>query len=154
MVTKDDKFVRYRGNYRWNAVKREPYKRVPINKPDKAKSPQDWALIVRNVLIGQEGDISSMHLRYFEINKGGYSSLEYHNHEHIVIAVRGKGTVRLADRKITLKPFDALYIAPKTIHQLSNRHDEPFGFFCIVKARRDTPKLVSPTNPLTVTHAR
>jgi len=147
MVARPCKLVRYKGGYLWRSVKRERYKQVPINKKSAHKeSPQDWALIVRNVLIGQEGDTGSMHLRYFEISKGGYSSLEYHNHEHIVIGVRGKGTVRLANRKITLRPFDALYIAPRTIHQLSNRYDEPFGFFCIVKAKRDKPKIVSPTD--------
>lgn len=129
---KKDKVVRYRGDFKWKGVKVEPYK----------KGPAGWTQIVRNVLIGAEGDPSSMHLRYFEINKGGYSSLEYHNHEHIVVCLRGKGKIRLEDRVFTVKPYDAVYIAPKTVHQLSNSEDEPFGFFCIVKAKRDEPVIV------------
>lgn len=132
MVERQSKVIRYRGRYRWRSVKTEPYK----------KDLEGWALIVRNVLIGQEGDGASMHLRYFEISEGGCSSLEYHNHEHIVIGIRGKGTIRLGDRQVLIKPLDAVYIAPKTIHQLSNNHEEPFGFFCIVKAKRDAPKIV------------
>lgn len=129
---KKDKVVRYRGAFKWKGIKVEPYK----------KSPGGWTQIVRNVLIGNEGDSSSMHLRYFEISKGGCSSLEYHNHEHIVVCLRGKGKIKLSDRVVTVKPYDAVYIAPKTVHQQSNSEDEPFGFFCIVKAKRDKPVLV------------
>ncbi len=132
VVNNKSKVIRYGKSYRWRQIKREPYK----------KDPQGWASIERNVLIGREGDASSMHLRYFEIHRGGSSSLELHNHEHIVICIRGNGRIRLGDREIKVKPFDALYIAPMTVHQLKNKEDEPFGFFCIVKAKRDRPKVL------------
>jgi hypothetical protein len=38
--------------------------------------------------------------------------------------------------------LDTLYIAPEAPHQLSNPFREPFGFFCIVNAKRDKPKMI------------
>jgi ribulose-bisphosphate carboxylase large chain len=40
--------------------------------------------------------------------------------------------------------LDTLYIAPEVPHQLTNPYKEPFGFFCIVNAKRDRPKLLKP----------
>ncbi|MFQ3574440.1 MAG: cupin domain-containing protein, partial [Thermodesulfovibrionales bacterium] len=81
-------------------------------------------------------------LRYFEIQKGGKSSLEYHRHEHIVVCIRGRGFIKLDKKIYPLNHLDVVYISPKTIHQLKNPFDEPFGFLCIVKAKRDKPVLV------------
>ncbi len=127
-----DKIYRHKGQCRWSGVKRERYKL------------QDggWSAISRNVLVGNNGESVKFHLRYFEIASGGYSSKEKHNHEHVVICVKGKGKVLIGNKSHSIKHLDTIYIAPNTVHQLSNPYDEPFGFFCIVNAKRDKPKLV------------
>jgi quercetin dioxygenase-like cupin family protein len=38
--------------------------------------------------------------------------------------------------------MDTVYISPDTVHQLLNPFDAPFGFLCIVNARRDKPKVL------------
>ncbi len=78
-------------------------------------------------------------VRYFEITPGGCSSLEYHNHAHVVICIRGKGKLKLGKKYRILKYFDIAYIAPNEIHQLLNPFKEPFGFICIVDSERDKP---------------
>ncbi|MBI5188667.1 MAG: cupin domain-containing protein [Nitrospirae bacterium] len=126
------KLYRYKGNFRWHGIRIERYK--PGGK--------DWSDIIRQTLIGNHGESAKFHLRYFEISPGGHSSLERHRHEHVVICVRGKGRV-LTDKKTnTLNFLDTLYIAPDTPHQLSNPFDKPFGFLCIVNAKRDRPKIL------------
>jgi ribulose-bisphosphate carboxylase large chain len=127
-----DRILRHRENFTWTGVKTERYK----------STEGAWAAISRTVLIGNRGESAKFHLRYFEIAPGGFSSLEQHRHEHVVICVRGKGRVVMGRRKQTLHYLDTAYLAPDTVHQLSNPFDEPFGFLCIVNARRDRPRTV------------
>jgi ribulose-bisphosphate carboxylase large chain len=42
-------------------------------------------------LSGKRGESQRFHVRYFEIAPGGYSTLEKHEHEHVVIPIRGRG---------------------------------------------------------------
>jgi ribulose-bisphosphate carboxylase large chain len=127
-----DKIYRHKGACRWDGVIIERYKQ------------QDggWSSIARHVLVGKSGESASFHLRYFEIAPKGFSSREKHRHEHVVICIRGKGRVLIGDTSHTIKYLDTVYLAPNTVHQLSNPYDEPFGFFCIVNAKRDKPKLI------------
>ena len=95
---------------------------------------------VRRVeLIGKFGERSRTDLRYFEIEPGGYSSLEKHLHTHIVIGARGRGVLVLGTRRETMSPMDVACIGPLEAHQLRNESSEPFGFFCIVDHDRDRP---------------
>ncbi len=91
-------------------------------------------------MIGDCGETAKFHLRYFEIMPEGYSSFETHKHEHVVIGIRGRGKARLNKRNIDIKFLDVLYINPNTPHRFYNPYKEPFGFFCIVNAKRDRPK--------------
>ena len=95
---------------------------------------------VRRVeLVGRFGERSRTDLRYFEVEPGGYSSLETHLHAHIVIGARGRGVLVLGSRRETLSPMDVACIGPLEPHQLRNESPEPFGFFCIVDHDRDRP---------------
>ena len=126
------KLYRHRKNYSWQGIKTEKYK----------PKGGDWSDIVRRVIVGNKGESAKFHLRYFEISPGGHSSLEKHKHEHVVICVRGKGSILTEKRNNKLNFLDTIYVSPGTPHQLSNPFDEPFGFFCIVNARRDRPKIL------------
>lgn len=127
-----DRLYKHRGDHTWKGVKTEKYK----------PTGNGWADIVRRVIIGSHGESAGFHLRYFEISPGGYSSFEKHRHEHVVICIKGKGKALTGKKKHTLQFLDTLYIAPNTPHQLSNPFSEPFGFLCIVNAKRDRPKLL------------
>ena len=132
-----NKIYRYKGNFRWSGVKTEKYKQKDSTQKDK-----NWSAIARNVLIGNQGETCKFHLRYFEIEPNGYSSLERHRHEHVVVCIRGRGKIRMDEKTYSLNYLDTAYVAPNTVYQLINPHDEPFGFFCIVNAKRDKPKLI------------
>lgn len=100
--------------------------------------------IIRRVILGEKESDLPFQIRYFEIRPGGYSSLECHNHRHAVVVIRGKGKMFLKSRVHDLKPFDSVYIGKNVIHQFHQAGREPFGFLCIVAARRDRPRLVTP----------
>lgn len=99
--------------------------------------------IIRRVVLGEKETDLSFQIRYFEIRRGGYSSLECHAHRHAVIVIRGRGKMFLKTRVHDLKLFDAVYIGKNVIHQFHQTGREPFGFLCMVPAKRDRPKLVS-----------
>jgi len=122
----------FQSDFTWKGVKVRSYK----NKGD------DWSGMIRQVLVGDHGETAKFHLRYFEIGPGGYSSFETHKHEHVVIGIRGRGKAKLNRRVTDIKYLDVLYVNPNTPHRLFNPFEEPFGFFCIVNARRDRPRPV------------
>jgi ribulose-bisphosphate carboxylase large chain len=122
---------RYKGSFGWKGVKKEVYKH----------DGDDWSKIFRRVLIGDNVTAKS-HVRYFEIAPGGNSSFERHRHEHIVIGLRGKGRVRLDKRYYKVNFLDVVYVSSDTPHQFLNPFSEPFGFLCIVPAKRDRPVLM------------
>ncbi len=125
-------FYRHKGDMCWRGVRDEPYKTAEGG----------WAGIIRRILIGGRGESAKFHVRYFEIAPGGNSSLERHRHEHVVICVKGEGIVRTGKAKKKMVFMDTVYIAPDAVHQLLNPFDAPFGFLCIVNAKRDKPKVL------------
>jgi quercetin dioxygenase-like cupin family protein len=99
--------------------------------------------VTRMALVGGQGEAAAFHLRYFEIAPGGHSSREHHEHEHAVVVMRGRGEVTLGGEVHQLSFGDTVYVAPHEVHQFRNASsDEPFGFLCVVDARRDRPVIV------------
>ncbi len=123
----------FRRNFRWEGVEVEPYK-LSTHRGG------EFCGASRQVLVGAKGERVKFHLRYFELEPGGFTSLERHRHSHVVIAVRGRGVARVGGETVRLSPMDTLYIGPDQPHQLSATGRGKFGFFCIVDAKRDRPR--------------
>lgn len=123
----------HKGNCTWKSIKTEKYKTAPDS---------TWQNAVRMVLIGGKGEKAGFHLRYFEIAQNGSTSLERHRHEHVVIGIRGNGVCALEKKTYKVGFLDTLYIEPEAPHQFRNPFKEPFGFFCIVDAKRDKPRVI------------
>jgi len=119
--------IRFQG-FRWADVPPIDYKRAG----------EGWRGVSRHPLIGPpEG--TPFHVRYFEVEPGGYTTHERHEHHHVVIALRGEGEVRLGDRWQPIGFGDVVFVAPNDPHQFRTTGDEPLGFVCIVNAERDRP---------------
>ncbi len=129
-IINKSKLYKYKGNFRWNNIKKERYKSYG----------KSWKDIVRQTLIGNYGETTKFHVRYFEIIPGGFSSFERHRHEHVIIGIRGKGICIVGKKEYKIGFLDVLYVKPNEPHQLKNPFSEAFGFFCIVNAKRDRPK--------------
>ena len=126
---------RFKRGFRWEATELEPYK-LTTHKGG------EFCGASRQVLIGKRGERVNFHVRYFELERGGFTSIERHRHSHVVIAMRGRGRVRLGNVNYSVRPFDALYVGPEMPHQLVATGRTRFGFFCIVNAERDKPRPV------------
>lgn len=99
----------------------------------------DFSGVNRQELTGIFGEKTSFDLRYFEIEPGGYSSLEKHVHEHVIIGIRGNGILIKGESSFKISVNDIAYVSPLEKHQLRNEGKVPFGFFCIVDHKRDKP---------------
>jgi quercetin dioxygenase-like cupin family protein len=78
-------------------------------------------------------------VRYFEIARGGFTSLERHRHSHVVFGLRGRGRVRVGEKHYLIGRMDMIYIAPGQSHQLIAAVRGPFGFLCSRCAARQAP---------------
>jgi quercetin dioxygenase-like cupin family protein len=114
-------------SFRWQGVEPRPYKQG-----------QGFEGIRRYVLADELP--AAFALRYFELEPGGYSSLEKHRHVHLVVVMRGAGKGLVGDTVVELEPFDALYVPPLAPHRWINEGAEPFGFLCPVDSERDRPQ--------------
>lgn len=121
--------------FRWQGIEVREYKADGAPYKD----------VTRQTLLGDgEGEADLTFLtRYFEIQPGGYSTLERHRHPHAVVVIRGRGRVALGERTYDLAPFDCVYVAPGAVHQFEASAGEPLGFLCIVDRVRDRPELVT-----------
>jgi len=117
--------------YNWKGVEKKIYKTDTQNFKD----------IHRISLLGDDIPDLNFQTRYFEIQPGGYSSLEQHRHPHSVIIIRGSGSLVLGNEVFDLDMHDVVYISPETIHQFHADKNEPLGFICIVDRYRDRPSI-------------
>ncbi|MDE2491287.1 MAG: cupin domain-containing protein [Elusimicrobia bacterium] len=119
------------GAFEWAGIALEAYKTETA----------DYKGITRRELVGKRGESAKFHVRYFEIAPGGYSTLEKHEHEHVVIPLRGRGEAQAGCYVWNVGPGDVVYVSPSDPHQFRCPEGaaEPFGFLCIVNADRDRP---------------
>ncbi|WP_193708302.1 cupin domain-containing protein [Alkalibaculum sporogenes] len=124
-------------DYIWNGITKIDYKPT-------VDGPVTFNETTRQNLV-EHGYGTNFHLRYFECEMGGFSTLEKHEHVHVVVIARGKGKVIVDDTIHNVKPMDLIIIPNNSPHQLINIGEEPFGFFCIVDAQRDKFSLLTQT---------
>jgi ribulose-bisphosphate carboxylase large chain len=117
----------------WERTKRLPYKTEGTH----------FQGITRTELYMPEYGEAGFDVRYFEIEQGGFSSLEKHRHVHLVIGARGLGELRIADTCYSISPNDIVFIPQNTPHQLHNHGPDAFGFYCIVDHVRDEPTVIT-----------
>ena len=114
------------GELRWQDVQVRDY--GPENSgADKA---------TRQVLIGIDENSPNFHIRYFAVQPGGHTSLDQHTHEHGVYILHGRALLRLENNEYELNAGDVVYIPGNEVHQFFASGQEPFGFLCVVPARR------------------
>jgi quercetin dioxygenase-like cupin family protein len=115
---------RYREQFDWEGVSASLY---PPGKQMKGVSVR-W-------LIGPAEGAFHFALRYFEIEPGGWTSLDQHAHDHGVVILRGRGQVLLGEEDWQVGFGDVVYIPSHEVHQLKSIGEEPLGFLCVIPSR-------------------
>lgn len=128
------KVIRFLEGFSWQGVLPEAYK----------ADSETWKGITRRELAGKRGESTKFQVRYFELAPGGFSTLEKHQHEHVVIPIRGAGEAQAGCYLWKVSFGDVVYVSPADPHQFRCPSDakEPFGFLCIVNSERDKPQAV------------
>jgi ribulose-bisphosphate carboxylase large chain len=135
--------LKFQAGFQWQDVVRQIYK------DDGA----GWQGVSHTPLIGAARDQTDqapavllqppLHVRYFEVEPSGFTSREKHAHEHVVVVLRGRGSVELGSETLPLAFGDVVYVAPWEVHRFhAAKGVEPFGFLCIVPAERDRPQTI------------
>jgi len=130
----DQSKVIHSDDFSWESVPRRDYK-------DDTSIYQD---VHRYTLLGGDKEDEqelNFQCRYFEVQPGGYTTFEYHQHPHSVIIIRGKGEVILDDEVHEIGLHDVVYVSPGSAHQFQAGSDSPLGFLCIVDRDRDRPNV-------------
>ncbi|MFC0242454.1 cupin domain-containing protein [Rhodopseudomonas telluris] len=118
---------------RWDGVAVMPYKQS-------ADAP--FRDVTRQVLFADSN--LACEWRYFEVDEGGYSTLERHEHVHAVMIHRGKGQCLVGSAISDVAAGDLVFIPPMTWHQFRANRDDYLGFLCVVNAARDRPQMPQP----------
>jgi quercetin dioxygenase-like cupin family protein len=107
---------------------------VPVRAYGPENSGADRA--TRQVLIGADENSPHFHMRYFAVQPGGHTSLDQHAHDHGVYVLHGRARLHLGNAEHEIHTGDVIYIPGNEIHQFFALGDEPFGFLCVVPAKR------------------
>lgn len=117
------------GGFRWDEVDVHPYK----------EDGTIFKSVTRQTLFKGVENLP-VELRYFEVGPEGHSTLERHEHVHVVMVARGSGQVLVGDTVTAISQFDMVHIPPMTWHQFRATNGEELGFLCIVSQERDKPQ--------------
>ncbi len=115
-------------SYRWDQTDTVVYK----------KDTNLFRDVTKQILFEREGDLP-VQLRYFQVEPGGWSSFERHEHMHAVVIFRGAGHALVGHDVYEVHEGDFLSIPPWAWHQFKADMGEALGFLCLVNADRDRP---------------
>jgi mannose-6-phosphate isomerase-like protein (cupin superfamily) len=121
--------VRHVGGHRWDGVPVLNYK----------EEGSHFKAISRQVLF-EGGPKLGAELRYFEIEPGGHSTLERHDHIHSVMIIRGQGQCLVGDAIYDIGVNDLIYVPTMIWHQFQANRGDHLGFLCLVNIDRDRPE--------------
>jgi len=126
----DTPSLRAADDFRWAGVDLRRYKE---------ENAAPFKAVTRQILFSDPRLLGE--LRYFEVEPGGYSTLERHDHMHAVMILRGSGEVLVGDAVHPANTHDLITIPPWTWHQFRPAPGTTLGFLCMVNSERDRPQL-------------
>ena len=116
----------------------EPFRWAGVPLVDYKEQDGTFRSVTRQTLTDAEHG-QGVSLRYFEVGPGGHTTLEHHEHTHIVIPIRGSGSALVVDRVVPLALHDVVFVPAWGWHQFRASDDEALGFLCSVTTERDRP---------------
>jgi quercetin dioxygenase-like cupin family protein len=83
-------------------------------------------------LIGEGDKAPNFAMREFEVAPGGHTPKHFHDYEHEVYVLAGRGIVIDGDKERPLAAGDVIFVAPNDVHQFQNTGSEPMRFLCLI----------------------
>ena len=129
-------FIQKLKDYDWKSIETLTYKDEDGNPSFKGVS--------RKKLFCEDSP-AGIEVRYFEVEPGGHTTLEKHEHTHVVIPIRGKGSALVNDEVFEINCNDVIYVPSWNWHQFRAADNDYLGFLCMVSVERDRPTLPNAT---------
>src|SRR5258708_5719307 len=98
--------IRHHRGFTWDGIDIHPYKEDGTH----------FKSVTRQTLFTGADDLP-VDLRYFEVAADGHSTLERHQHAHLVMIIRGSGRVLVGEKVTEIGTNDLVQIPPMTWHQ-------------------------------------
>jgi len=96
-------------------------------------------------LVGVPEGAPNFSLRQFEVAPGGHTPKHFHDYEHEIFVLEGRGEVLEGDSPHTLGPGDVVLVKPNEIHQFRNTGQAPLKFLCLIpNSALEKPITVAP----------
>ncbi len=121
--------VRTHRDFTWEGIDVHPYKE---------DGGTHFKSITRQTLY-KGAETLPVEMRYFEIGPGGHSTLERHDHLHVVMVIRGGGKVLVGEDIRPIGLHDVVHVPAQTWHQFQAEEGDHLGFVCLVANDRDRP---------------
>jgi quercetin dioxygenase-like cupin family protein len=83
-------------------------------------------------LLGEKENAPTFAMREFEVAPGGHTPKHFHDYEHEVYVLAGKGTILDGEVERPLAAGDVVFVAPNDVHQFRNTGGEPMRFLCLI----------------------
>lgn len=83
-------------------------------------------------LIGEGDKAPNFAMREFEVAPGGHTPKHFHDYEHEVYVLAGRGIVIDGEKERPLAAGDVVFVAPNEVHQFQNTGSEPMRFLCLI----------------------
>ncbi|HEX4414050.1 MAG TPA: cupin domain-containing protein [Lacipirellulaceae bacterium] len=83
-------------------------------------------------LIGEKDNAPTFAMREFEVEPGGHTPKHFHDYEHEVYIIAGKGSIVDGDQEKPLSAGDVILVSPNDVHQFRNTGQEPMRFLCLI----------------------
>lgn len=83
-------------------------------------------------LIGEVDQAPNFAMREFEVAPGGHTPKHFHDYEHEIYVLSGRGVLVDGNQDRPLAAGDVVLIAPGDVHQFRNSGDEPLKFLCLI----------------------
>lgn len=83
------------------------------------------------MLLGAAEEAPSFSMLHFEISPGGYTPKHFHDFEHEIYILEGRGEAWEGDTAHPIGPGDVLLVKPNDIHQFRNSGKAPLKLLCL-----------------------
>ena len=83
-------------------------------------------------LIGEGERAPNFAMREFEVVPGGHTPKHFHDYEHEIYVLGGRGVIVDGSQERPLTAGDVVLIAPNDVHQFRNTGSEALRFLCLI----------------------
>lgn len=83
-------------------------------------------------LIGDADQAPNFLMREFEVVPGGHTPKHFHDYEHEVYVLEGRGAIVDGDVERPISAGDVVFVAPNDVHQFRNTGSGALRFLCLI----------------------